>query len=242
MTVWRPGWLMGEVISPQSRVPSLQSGPYTRLATEDCGRRTADLEGLKGRLLVGQDGEQLIELGDLEHLADLLGDVAQHQLAPDGLDLAVHGDELAQGGARQELDVAEVEEDLASAQLVDEPEQVVADHLDVLLVQDLLVHKVDDRDVSRVLDLQAAAAGLLTHTASLRMRTSAGGTGQWRMVLGMMVMIVEAVPAGVKRAGAVFPWDRGHPARKGHCGHDARGPREAANPRPQGRGFVVVGA
>src|SRR6476620_6477672 len=57
---------------------------------------TRNSEGLEGRLLVRQDGEQLIQLGDLEHLPDLLGDVAQDQLAADRLDLAVERDQFAE--------------------------------------------------------------------------------------------------------------------------------------------------
>src|SRR5262249_37304467 len=90
---------------------------------------------------------------------DVLGDLAQHQLALHGLEFPVQGDELAQRGTGHELDVPEVQEDLPAAEFVHQTEQVVPDHLDVLLVEDLLVHEVDDRDVTHVLDLEAARGG-----------------------------------------------------------------------------------
>src|SRR5205807_7199027 len=69
----------------------------------------------------------------------------------------------AQGGAGEELDVLEVEQDLAAAELVHELEQLLADDLDVLLVEDLLVDEVDDGDVADVFDFQPAAARLRSH-------------------------------------------------------------------------------
>src|SRR5262245_46292559 len=66
-----------------------------------------DSEGLERGLLVLVDLEQFIELGDLEDFVDLLGDVAHHQLPAGPLNLAVHGDELTQRRAGEELDVAE---------------------------------------------------------------------------------------------------------------------------------------
>ena len=61
---------------------------------------------------------------------------------------------------------AKFKQHLAAAQFVHQPEQVVADHLDVLLVEDLLVDEVDDRDVADVLDFEPAAAGGLGRHAS----------------------------------------------------------------------------
>ena len=95
----------------------------------------------------------------ISKISRILGDVAQHQLALDGLELPVQGDQLAEGGAGHELDVLEVQQHLPAAEFVDQPEQVVADHLDVLLVQDLLVDEVDEGDVPDVLDFEPAAAG-----------------------------------------------------------------------------------
>ena len=66
---------------------------------------------------------------------------------------------LPSAATGHELHVAEVEQHLPAAELVDQAEQVVADHLDVLLVEDLLVDEVDDRDVADVLDLEPATAG-----------------------------------------------------------------------------------
>src|SRR5439155_3677000 len=120
-------------------------------------------ERLQAGLLVLDDGEQLVELGDLEDFVDLGVDLAQHELAAGALQLAVQGDQLAQRGAGQELDVLEVEQDLPAAELVDELEELLADHLDVLFVEDLLVHEVHDGDVTNVFDFQPAAARLRTH-------------------------------------------------------------------------------
>src|SRR5207244_182559 len=96
-------------------------------------------ERLQPVLFALVNGEQLVQLGDLEHLVDLRVDLAQDQLAAGALELAVHGDELAEGGRGEEFDVLEVEQHLPPAEFVDQAEQLLADHLDVLLVEDLLV-------------------------------------------------------------------------------------------------------
>src|SRR5207244_7862672 len=108
-------------------------------------------------------GEQLVELGDLEDRVDLRVDLAQDQLAAGALELAVERDQLAQRGAGQELDVLEVEQDLPAAELVDELEQLLADDLNVLFVEDLLVHEVHDGDIADIFDFQPAAARLRSH-------------------------------------------------------------------------------
>src|SRR5262245_64500215 len=94
-------------------------------------------ERLQRLLLFLHDLEELVELGDLEHLVDLRVDVTQDQFALGGLQLLVQGDELAERRAGEVFDVAEIQEDLAAAVLVDEAEELLADDLDVLLVQDL---------------------------------------------------------------------------------------------------------
>src|SRR5207247_1897253 len=108
-------------------------------------------------LLVFLDVEHLVQPGDLEDFEDVLGDVTQDELAAGAADLLVEVDELAERGTGEILDVAEVQKDLAAAQLVDEAEQVFADLLNVLLVEDLAVDEVDDRDVADIFHFQAAA-------------------------------------------------------------------------------------
>ena len=77
-------------------------------------------------------------------------------------------DELVHRDAGNGLDVAEVEEQLPPAQLVHEAEQVVADHGDVLLVQDFLVHELHDGDVADVFDGDPLTAGGFGHDRSSR--------------------------------------------------------------------------
>src|SRR5260370_6350754 len=120
-------------------------------------------EGLQRRLLVGLNGDELVQSGDLEHLPDAVVDVTQHQLAADALDLLVQGDELAEGGARQVFDVAVDEQELlavALAFLIDQAVELVADDLDVLLVQDLAINEIDHGDVAHWLSFRTTPARL----------------------------------------------------------------------------------
>src|SRR5262249_53939993 len=86
--------------------------------------------------------------------------------APGGVHLLVERDELAQGGAGEVLDVAEVEQDLAPAELVHQAEELLADDLDVLLVEDLLVGEIHDSDIADVFDFEAAPTRLGGHAQS----------------------------------------------------------------------------
>ncbi len=61
---------------------------------------------------------------------------------------------------------AKFKQHLPPAEFVDQAEQVVADHLDVLLVEDLLVDEVDDGDVADVFDFEPTTAGGLGRHAS----------------------------------------------------------------------------
>src|SRR5205085_2565273 len=128
------------------------------------GEGPAPLEGLQGGLLLLLDVEEFIEFGDLKYLVYLRIDVAQDQPAAYALQLLVEGDQLAQRRAGEVLDVAEVEQELAAAFLVDEAEELFADHLNVLLVEDFLVDEVDHRHVADVLDFQTTTARLGRHT------------------------------------------------------------------------------
>src|SRR5207253_10267579 len=105
------------------------------------------LKSLQCCLLLLLDVEELVELGNLEHLVDVRVDVAQDELAAGGLDLLVQSDELAEGGTGEIFDIAEIEQDLPAAELVHQAEEIFADFLNVLLVEDFLVDEVDDGDI-----------------------------------------------------------------------------------------------
>src|SRR5438105_1693237 len=98
------------------------------------------------------DIEDLVQLGDLEDLVYLRIDVTQDQAAACRLQLLVERDQLAQGRAGQVLDVAEVQEDLLAARFIDQAKELFADQLDVLLIEDLAVGEIHDRDVPDVFD------------------------------------------------------------------------------------------
>src|SRR5262249_28374528 len=126
----------------------------------------AGSERLECGLLVLVDLEQFVELGDLEDLVNLPGDLAHDQLAAGVLHLLVQRDELAEGGGGEELDVAEVQEDLLLALVVDEVEKLFADDLNVLLVEDLLVDEFDHGNVADFFQFKPPAAGLRVHQES----------------------------------------------------------------------------
>jgi hypothetical protein len=112
------------------------------------------------------DGEELVEFGDLEDFLDFLRDAAKDQLAANGLNLSVERNEFPQSGAGKKLDIAEVEQNLAASELIHESEEIVADHLDVLFIQDFFIDEIDNGDVAHVLDFEASATRLLGHTAT----------------------------------------------------------------------------
>src|SRR5262249_57860366 len=106
----------------RDRTPPVAVRPATR-----GGPAAAASERLQRRLLFLLDVEQLVQLRDLEDLVDLRVNVAQDQPAAHRVDLLVERDELAQGGAGEVLDVAEVQQQLAPAQLVHEAEELFTD-------------------------------------------------------------------------------------------------------------------
>src|ERR1700733_10336222 len=95
------------------------AGGYPFVIRHCRGLRHCRSENLEGGLLVLLDVKELVEPGDLEDFVDGRVDAAQHQLAAGGGHLLVERDELAEGGAREVLDVAEVEEQPTMALLVD---------------------------------------------------------------------------------------------------------------------------
>src|SRR5438067_65239 len=104
------------------------------------------LEAFERVLLRVEDPKHLVELGDAEDFLDFRLDVAQPQLAAGGLHLLIERHQLAEGGAGKVLDVREVEKELLFAEVVDELKELVANELNVLLVQDSLIDEFDDRN------------------------------------------------------------------------------------------------
>src|SRR5262249_29882325 len=79
------------------------------------------------------------------------------------VDLFIERDELAEGGAGEVLDVAEVQQQFQAAQLIDQAEKLFADHLDILLIENLFIGKVHDGNVADVFHFQPAATRLRGH-------------------------------------------------------------------------------
>src|SRR5262249_31935525 len=78
----------------------------------------------------------------------------------------VECDQFAERGRGEVFDVAEVQQDLAAAVLIDELEQVFTDLLNVLLVEDLSIDEVHDGHVADLLGFEAAPTGLRRHGRS----------------------------------------------------------------------------
>src|SRR5207248_11567312 len=117
---------------------------------------------------VRANDEELVELGDFEDLANLRIDGAQDQFAARPLDLLVQGDQLAQGGTRHVLDIAEIQEQLLASGIVHQAEELFADDLDVLLVENLLVREANNRHIANVFDFESPS------TRRLRRRHKGG--------------------------------------------------------------------
>jgi hypothetical protein len=124
---------------------------------------TPGLESLECRLFFLLNIEEFVELGNLKDLVNLRVNVTQDQLALGGVHLLVEGDKLAQRGAGQVFHVAKVEHQLATAQLINQAEELFADDLNVLFVEDLFVGEIDHRDIADVFDFQATATRLRRH-------------------------------------------------------------------------------
>src|SRR5438270_11032056 len=123
------------------------------------------------------DLEDLVEPGDPEDLEEVGVDAAELELALDRPYLLLEADQLAQRGGRQVLHVAEVEQELLVAFVLDEAVELVADFLDVFVGHDLRAHAADDRDPIHVLEAEMTAWGL-RHRG--RLLITGSGTGQSR--------------------------------------------------------------
>ena len=115
---------------------------------------SGNLEAFQGLLLILLDHEKFIEPGDLEHFKNVSPNIAQSQLTADRTHLLIHRDQFAKCGTRQIFDIAEVQHDFLPVIFVHQPEQLVADHLDVSFVQDLTVGELRDGDVVDLLNIQ----------------------------------------------------------------------------------------
>jgi len=104
------------------------------------------------------DLEKLIQLRDLEYFVNLRVDVTQDQPAAAPLQLLVQRYQLAKGRAGEILDVAKVEQELTPPNLVDQAEQLLADDLNILFVQDLAIDEINHGDIADVFDFQATTA------------------------------------------------------------------------------------
>ena len=74
--------------------------------------------------------------------------------------LLLEVDQLAQRGAGEVLDVAEVQQELLVAFVFHQAVKLVADLLDVLLGHDLGIDEADDRDPVDVFQAEMTARGL----------------------------------------------------------------------------------
>jgi hypothetical protein len=156
--------------------------------SDTVNERTAS-KHLQGGLLVFLDVEQLVELGDLENFVNLRVDIAQDESAARGLQFLVQGDQLPQGRAGKVLDVAEVQEDFFSAMLVDQTEELFADKLDVLLVEDFLIGEINHGHIADVLHFQATTARLGRHEDHSLCEQSQEGLPRWLMLSKMKITI-----------------------------------------------------
>src|SRR5262249_50437452 len=124
---------------------------------------SANSERLQSGLLLLLDIKESVQFSDLKYLVNLGIDVAQDQAAARRLQLLVQRDELAQRCAGEVFDVAEIEEELARPFLIDKTNQLLADVLDVLHVEDFAIDKVNDEDVPNGFNFQTTTARLGRH-------------------------------------------------------------------------------
>src|SRR6476646_37410 len=99
----------------------------------------------------------------LENLVNLRVDVAQNQASADGLKLLVQGDQLAESGTGQELDIAKVEQNLTAPNFIDQTKELFADDLYVLFVKNAPVHEVHHGHIADVLNFEPATTRGLRH-------------------------------------------------------------------------------
>jgi hypothetical protein len=125
-----------------------------------------NLESLQSCLFFFLNIKEFVEFSNLENFVDLRFDIAQDKPPASRVDLFVERDELAESGTGQVFDVAEVQEQLAALHFVNQAEELFPDDLNVLLVQDFLVHEINDGHIANVFHFQTAPSRLSGHEPS----------------------------------------------------------------------------
>ena len=120
------------------------------------------------------DLEELVEPGDHEDLVDLRIDVGQAELAGAVAHAVVDGDQRAQRGRGEVVDVGEADEQLGGVGPVDQRGDLLADGLDVRLVEDVAIDELDRGDAVSVRDSQPRLS-LCHGVVSVKHAASGGG-------------------------------------------------------------------
>ena len=124
--------------------------------------------------LIAVDAEQSIEIGRAEDLLDHRRHLAKPEFAPRVLDPALEQDQLAQQGARDQVDLGEIEHEADRCVVVGERRQdLVGDLAHRSLVEELAILKADHLDSVRITDLNPGSNGHRSHPR----KKSAGLTG-----------------------------------------------------------------
>src|SRR4051812_34375786 len=97
----------------------------------------------QGVVFVRLDVEQLVQPRDDENLVDFRAKIAQAHLAGGPFDLLVEDDQLVEGGTGEELDAAEIQDEVFFLFLFDQGEELFAQFLDIGRVNDLAVEETD---------------------------------------------------------------------------------------------------
>jgi hypothetical protein len=143
--------------TPRKQKGHVLSDPAVKPASglDDLGNSIS--KRLQRRLLIFQDVEQFIQLCDFKHFINVVGDVAHNQFTAARLNFLVQGYEFTQSGAGKILDIGEIQENFFSAQFIHEAEQIFADFLDVLFVQDFFVDEINNGNFAVIFDFQSPA-------------------------------------------------------------------------------------
>src|SRR5262249_15798376 len=119
-----------------------------------------------GCLFLFLDVEELIQLRNFKNFVDLRVNIAQDQTTARGVHFFIQRNEFAKSRTRKIFHVAEVQEEFTAAQIVHQAEKLLANDLDVLVVEYFLVGEIDNRHLSDIFDFQAPPSGLRRHIHS----------------------------------------------------------------------------
>jgi hypothetical protein len=122
---------------PSGRTVSAEGPAQSMGEAAKTGPHGRQSELVERSLLVAVNLENLIEPRDAENFEKIGMNAAELQLAFDGARFALEVDELAERGAREVLDVPEVEQEIPVTFILDEAVELVADLLDVFFGDDL---------------------------------------------------------------------------------------------------------